>query len=173
MPASWKGRKHFWPATGSDLLAKSYLLHPIIYNLMAPGCGTPSPGWSQSRVKLIGLGVGRVQTIRLLQTSTPPVWCADWVHSPWHLLQQSARSWFGHRQAASQTVGLWENYWAPMFLCDSGHNNATLVPRLFLKLTAMQVAEQQKLLGEVTFEQGWVMTFMGSRHFCFWDSFLH
>lgn len=44
VPASWKGRKHFWSATGSDLLAKSHLPHPIIYNLVVPACGTPSVG---------------------------------------------------------------------------------------------------------------------------------
>lgn len=33
-----------------------------------------------------------VQTIGLLQTSTPEVWCADQSHSPWDLLQRRARS---------------------------------------------------------------------------------
>ena len=51
VPASWKGRKHFWSATRSALLAKSRLPHPIICNLLI----VRLLAWgSQNRAKLMG-----------------------------------------------------------------------------------------------------------------------
>ena len=48
-----------------------------------------------------------------------------------------------------------------MFLSDTSNNDTIPLVRLLLKLTVMQVAEQQKSLEEVTSEQGCVRTFMG------------
>lgn len=145
VPASWKGRKRFQRAAGSDLLAKSHLPCPIIYNLTAHGREAPGlgdHGTEQNLLAWVGRVVNHWSFSSLQPRGTP---CRP-VPQPWrHVLRPSARLGSCHVSQAApldpRTQGEFPNLSVYQFLSDTRAVHAIPLLRLFLKQTMVQVAE--------------------------------